>query len=161
MTRIKLSQKEIGYLDNFVSIGKKGARTIARANILRMSHQGKTEEDIASVLGICRATVCNIKRRYREEGLESSLNEKPRPGQPPIYEEKHKADIIALSCTTPPEGRKRWSIILLTEELRKSKKFKTINRESVRLILKKRSQTMAEKDVVHSENNARIQRKNV
>jgi len=42
-----------------------------------------------------------------------------------------------MSCTDPPKGRKRWSIRLLTNKMKKKKDFKTVNRESVRLILKK------------------------
>ena len=78
-----------------------------------------------------------IKKRYVEEGLQSALSDKPRPGQPIKYTEKHAAEIIAQACTTPPDGRKRWSLVLLTEELRKKEGFETINKESIRLILKK------------------------
>ena len=46
-------------------------------------------------------------------------------------------EIIAQACTTPPEGRKKWTLVLLTEEMRKREEFKTINKESIRLILKK------------------------
>jgi hypothetical protein len=46
-------------------------------------------------------------------------------------------EIIAQTCTTPPEGRKKWTLVLLTEELRKREELKTINKESIRLILKK------------------------
>lgn len=50
---------------------------------------------------------------------------------------KKKAEIIASACTTPPEGRKRWTVRLLAEEMKKQRGFKTINRESIRLTLKK------------------------
>ena len=38
---------------------------------------------------------------------------------------------------------------LITENMKKKKGFEGINRESVRLILKKRHETMEEKNVVH------------
>ena len=63
--------------------------------------------------------------------------DKPRSGQPEKYTEKHVAEIIALACTSSPDGSKRWSLALLTEELRKKEGFETINKESIRLILKK------------------------
>jgi transposase len=96
--------------------------------------------EIKDMLGISRATVSNIKRRYREEGLESALRDKPRSGQPKKYTERHEAEIIAQACTKSPDGRKRWSLTLLTEEMRKKRGFETINRESIRLILKKAKQ---------------------
>jgi putative transposase len=47
------------------------------------------------------------------------LVDKPRPGQPEKYNERHFAEIIAQACTKPPEGRKRWSLAMLCEELKK------------------------------------------
>jgi transposase len=94
--------------------------------------------EIKDVLGISRATVSNVKKRYRKGGLGPALKEKPRPGQPKKYTVKEEAEIIATACTSPPKGRKRWTIRLLVDELKKKKGFETINRESVRLILKKR-----------------------
>lgn len=97
---------------------------------------------IADIFDISRATVSNVKKRYREGGLQSVLFDKPRSGQPNKYTERHKAEIIAKACTTPPEGYKRWSLELLTEEISKEEGFETINRESIRLILKKAKQNL-------------------
>ena len=137
MKTIDLTKKEAKYLEEFTKKGQRSARELTRARILLLSHSGEKEETIAKVLGTCMATVSNIKRRYREEGLESALKEKPRSGQPRKYTAKHEAEIIATACTAPPEGSKRWSMQLLTEECRKKDGLETINRESVRLILKK------------------------
>jgi len=49
----------------------------------------------------------------------------------------HEAEVIAQACTESPDGSKRWTLTLLTEEMRKKNGFETINRESIRLILKK------------------------
>lgn len=92
---------------------------------------------ISKVLNVHRQRVWRIKRQYLDEGLMPALEEKPRSGQPRKYTEKHDAEIIAQACTKPPNGRKRWSIQLLVEALQKKKGFETINRESVRLVLKK------------------------
>ena len=160
-TKIKLKKKEREFLKEFVRKGTRRAREIARANVLLLADKGQNINSISRTIGVHRQSIWHIKNRYLEEGLVATLEEKPRSGQPPIYKEKHKAEIIALACSTPPEGRKRWSLVLMAEELRKNKNFKTINRESIRLILKKQSQTMAEKDVVHPEDKHRIQRKDV
>ncbi|AKB29031.1 hypothetical protein MSSIT_2312 [Methanosarcina siciliae T4/M] len=63
--------------------------------------------------------------------------DRPRSGQPKKYNERHAAEIIAFACTKPPEGRKKWSLSLLCEKLRKKEGFETINKETIRLILKK------------------------
>jgi len=137
MRQIKLRKKEIKYLKEFSKKGYKSARALIRAKVLLLIHKGEKEETIASVLDISRRTVSYIKARYRKEGLESALEEKPRSGQPCKYDERDEAEIIAAACTKSPKGSKRWSVRLLTKELRKKKGLKTINRESVRLVLKK------------------------
>ncbi|AKB17811.1 hypothetical protein MSWHS_0948 [Methanosarcina sp. WWM596] len=72
-----------------------------------------------------------------DEGLQSALEDQTRTGQPIKYTEKHTAEIIAQACTTPSDGRKRWTFVLPTEELKIKEGFEIINKESVRLILKK------------------------
>ena len=59
------------------------------------------------------------------------------PGQPIKYKEKAKAEIVALACTKAPEGRARWTLELLEKTLKEREGMKTINRETIRLTLKK------------------------
>jgi transposase len=134
---MELTEKEEGYLDAFVKKGRRSARELTRAYVLLLLNDGRTEIEIKDTLRISRATVSNIKRRYREEGLQAALTEKPRSGQPKKYAERHEAEVIAQACAKPPDGRKRWSLVLLTEEMRTREGFETINRETIRLILKK------------------------
>ncbi len=89
------------------------------------------------MLNVCRATVYNVKTRFKIEGLEKALEENHRSGQPKKYDDKKEAEIIALACTSPPKGRKKWTIRLVAEKLSKKRGFETLNRESVRLVLKK------------------------
>ena len=142
MERIKLTEKEVEYLSAFVKKGRKSARELTRAHVLLLANGGRTETEIKDTLGISRATVSNIKRRYREEGLQSALTDKPRSGQPKKYTARHEAEIIAQACTKSPDGSNRWSLTLLTEEMRKKEGFETINRESIRLIFKKAKQNL-------------------
>jgi len=134
MKGINLTEGEVEYLREFTKKSQKSARAIKRARVLLLANKGEKEETIAEMLDICRATVSNIKRRYREEGLERALNDKPRSGQSKKYTEKHEVEIIALACTSSPKGRKRWTLELLAEELRKNDGFEMITHESVRLI---------------------------
>lgn len=137
MRKLKLKPKEVTFLKQFTKKGKRSARALKRANILLLLDKGETGDFIAEKLNVNRDTVYNVKRRYLEEGLDVALSEKPRPGQPVKYNKKKKTEIIAKACTTPPEGRKRWTVRLLVEEMSKQEGFKTINRESIRLTLKK------------------------
>lgn len=142
MKKIQFTEEEVGCLKEFIKKGQKNARALTRAHILLLTHKGEKETTMAEILNISRATVSNVKKRYREEGLKSALMEKTRSGQPKKYTERHKAEIIAQACTKPPDGSKRWSLTLLTEEMRNTEGFETINRESIRLILKKAKQNL-------------------
>ncbi len=137
MAKIKLKKKEIDYLNAFVKKGNKKARALTRARILLLINKGKKDVEIQELLTVGRSTVWRVKNNYLNTGIEYSLTERDRPGQPVKYNQKKKIEIIAKACTTPPEGRKRWSVRLLAEEMSKKKGFKTINRESIRLTLKK------------------------
>ena len=137
MININLKNNEEKFLTNFIRKGKKNARSLTRARILLLANQRKGDTEIAKTLSIGRSTALRIRKRYLEEGLRSALVDKPRSGQPRKYNERHAAEIIALACTKPPERRKRWSLALLYEELRKKEGFETINKQTIRLILKK------------------------
>ncbi len=137
MVKINLKKREINYLNAFVKQGNKSARAITRARILLLSQKKEKDVNIQKLLNVGRSTVWRVKNNYLSNDIDYALTERERPGQPPKYDKKHKVEIIAHACTAPPKGRKRWSVRLLAEELKKNKNFKTINRETIRLVLKK------------------------
>jgi len=142
MKKVTPKKKEVDYLNHFIKTGNKSARTLTRARVLLLTNDRKKDKDIQDALNVGRSTIWRIRLAYSNCGLMESLAEKPRPGQPSKYDEKKKAEIIAFACTTPPSGRKRWTVRLLADELKKKSGFKTINRESIRLTLKKTTQNL-------------------
>ena len=137
MIEISLSLDEREYLEQFVKTGTKKARAINRARVLLFADDGCDNDEITMISGVHRQGIWRIKKRYLDEGLSSALNEKTRSGQPKKYTPKQEAEIIAMACTDPPKGRNRWTIRSWTERMKRRKDFKTINRETVRLVLKK------------------------
>ena len=135
--KIELDRKSVMELENIVKKGKRAVREVNRARILLLSNSGKRNDEIAKTLCVNRNTVLGVKKRYLKGGMASALHDAKRSGQPKKYGDREKAEIIALACSSPPEGRKRWSVRLIAEEMKKRKGFEGINRESVRLILKK------------------------
>ena len=134
---IKLAPKDIKFLKTFKREDKKSLREINRANILLLLDKGKQASEIAEFLDVGRNTVSRTKQKYLCVGMQAALEEEERPGQPIKYTSKHEAELIALACSNAPSGRTRWTLELLTEELKMKSGFKTINRESIRLMLKK------------------------
>ena len=144
--KFELEEKDRLLVDEFIKKSKEEFRAV----ILLLLNKGMTNIEIADMLDIHQNTVSRIKNKYLKGGLKEALYDKPRSGQPKKYGAKEEAEIIALACSDPPEGRKNWSIRLITETLREKKGFETINRESVRLVLKKAKQNHVEKNVVYS-----------
>ena len=142
--RVKLSEHERQYLQRIVESGKDKARKITRCRILLLADEakGKTDEQIADVLGVCLATILNIRRRYHKGGLERAIQEDPRSGQPPKFNGKSMAKITAIACSKPPEGRSKWRLRLLADRVVELDIVEAISYNSVRNILKKTSSNL-------------------
>jgi len=134
---ITLPADDYAYLQRFIKTGKKTGKELERAYVLLALHDNKLYNEIEDFYHVNRSTIWRIADNYKKEGLEKALQDRPRSGQPKKYTERHEAEIIALACSESPKGRKRWTIRLLTEHLRKIEGLEHINRETVRLTLKK------------------------
>jgi transposase len=116
--------------------GWESARVLRRALILRQLDRGQTAGHVASQVGVASKTVRAIARRYEEEGLESALYEKPRPGQQRRLDAGQSQRIIALVCGPPPAGQARWSVRLIAQEAVKRKLVAEVGRETIRILLR-------------------------
>ncbi len=134
---IKLTRKEIRFLHKYKKSELRSEREYNRANILLLLDKGKKDSEIEDFLEVDRATIWRTKQKYLKEGLENALQEKERSGQPAKYGAKQEAEVIATACSGPPEGRSRWTLELLSDRLKEKEGLSTINRETIRLILKK------------------------
>ncbi len=134
---VKLKKSELSFLELFKTRSKLSLREYNRLNILLLLHKGKRIVDIEEFLNVDRITIWRTKKKYLEFGVETALAEDARPGQPVKYTADHQTELSAMACGPCPEGRRRWTVRLLTEELKNKPGFETINRESVRVALKK------------------------
>ncbi|MDR2830659.1 MAG: helix-turn-helix domain-containing protein [Methanobrevibacter sp.] len=57
---------------------KESKETFRAVILILISNSDLNQEKIAEILGITPKTVCKIKKRYMDEGLNSALNDKPR-----------------------------------------------------------------------------------
>ena len=139
MTKIalKLKPKEREFLINLTKTGNRNSREFERAYILLALDKGKKHEEITEFYNISRITIWRVKSKYLNVGVQEALKDEPRPGQPIKYSETDQAEIIAMACSNAPDGRARWTLRLLEETLKKRKGMDTINRETIRLMLKK------------------------
>lgn len=134
---VKLSEVERRRLLDLLRRGRASARKLRRAHTLLLAHEGLNDERIAETLHMGRSTVERTRKKHTEGGLERALNERPRPGQPRKLDGKQEAFLVALACSDPPEGRLRWTMQLLADELVELEIVDEISDETVRRTLKK------------------------
>jgi len=130
--RVELSEVERGELRAMLSGGKHAARKLKRAQILLAADAGVADETIAISLDVGVSTVCRVKRRFVEGGVERALNEEPRPGAARKLTGKEEALLVATACASPPEGRARWTLELLASEMVRLTAHASLSRETVR-----------------------------
>ncbi|MDR2434021.1 MAG: helix-turn-helix domain-containing protein, partial [Treponema sp.] len=114
--RVHLTKDEKKRLEGIVSKGVHPARQVRRARILLLLNEGEGPEgepvEVPEQSEIARQCQCNtavvytVSTQYVKEGLERVLNRKRRES-PPVAAKvtgEIEAQIIALSCSEPPEG---------------------------------------------------------
>ena len=112
-------------------------RRYKRAQALLRADAGETDAAIAAQVGLHHVTIEGIRKRFVEEGLEAALSERPRPGAARKLDGRGEAHLLALACTAPPEGHKRWTMQLLACRLVERKLVDSISDETVRRTLKR------------------------
>ena len=145
---VRLSEDERKTLLKIVSKGSASAKSIMHANVLLAADENSTggrknEAEIAELFHIHPQTVHTIRKQYSEKGLSTALDRKKRktpPVEPKITGEV-EAKIIALSCSSPPMGRSRWSLRLLPDKAVELQYIDSISHEAVGRLLKKRAET--------------------
>ena len=120
-----------------IGAGKSSARRLRRARTLLLADEGKTDVEIAAALHIGSATVARTRQRFAREGLEAALSERDRPGGEKKLSPKQEAHLIALACSAPPKGKKRWTLRLLAGQMVELEHAESLSHEAVRQALKK------------------------
>jgi len=143
---VELSQEERSGLEKVARSNRASIREKTRARILLLSdgncsreHGGnRNDAEIAKQLGCSPLTVSNVRSRAAQRGAVASTqrgeqqNRKARK-----LDGRQEAQLVALTCSAPPEGRSRWSLVLLRERLIEMQVVDHIGLETIRSTLKK------------------------
>ena len=145
-TPVDLSREDRGRLERLISRGHAPARQLAHARILLKADEGEdalggawADTKIADALEISRSTVFRVRTRFVAEGLEAALlHRQPKNTKPKKLDGEGEAHLIALACSEPPQGKKRWSVRLLADRfVALENAEEPVSRELVRRTLKK------------------------
>src|SRR6476659_377259 len=110
--KVTLTADERRQLRDLIAAGKAAAQKLARARILLKADAAPggpawTDGRIAEALEVDVRTVERLRQRFVERGLEAALDRKPqdRPSRLRALDGDGEARLVALACSTPPQGR--------------------------------------------------------
>lgn len=140
---VRLSSEEREQLETLVKKGNAAAHKRLHAQILLTADVGEggpgwKDEPISQALGVSTRTVERVRERLVEQGLEAALKRAPQQRYKPLkLDGEGQAQLVALACSAPPEGRRRWTLQLLADRLVSLGCVEEISYETVRQVLKK------------------------
>ncbi|HYQ90496.1 MAG TPA: IS630 family transposase [Candidatus Competibacteraceae bacterium] len=140
---VRLTADERTELDNLIRTGKRAAPGILHARILLKADVGAggsgwDDERIVGAVACGASTVYRVRQAFVEAGLAAALfRKKPTGRQYRKLDGAQEAHLIALACSTPPDGRRRWTLRLLADRLVELAVVDSISPECVRMTLKK------------------------
>ena len=143
--KVELTQSERFALIETSGRGKPLARTVKRALALLKADEGLADREAAEAVSISAATVARVRRRFVEEGLEAAINDRPRSGRERKLSGRQEAHLVAIACSSPPEGHVNWTLHLLADKVVAMEFAGSISLETVRQILKKTNSSRGRK----------------
>jgi len=143
---VVLSTETRRRLEAITRNGHAPAKKIQHARVLLMSDSNHPagryhDKEIAKILGLHINTVARIRTRFVLQGEGPALERKKRATPPiqPKLDGPAEAQLVAICCSAPPQGRTRWTLRLLQEEMVGRKIVTRICCETIRQALKKTS----------------------
>ena len=140
---VHLTPDERTQLAQLIAAGQAPARKLTHARILLKTDGSPggpawTDAAIAEALDVSPVTVWRVRARYLEEGLEAAVNHRhPARHRPRRLDGDQEAHLVALACSDPPSGQKRWTLRLLANRMVELDYTDRVSYETVRVTLKK------------------------
>ncbi len=135
-----LNAEQRQHLEKLTSSGNISARQMKRAQILLKSdvQVNWSYERIMEAFDVSAVTIATVRKAFVDQGLEVALQrKKPDREYEHVLDGESEAHLIALACSEPPTGRKRWSLRLLRDRFVKLGYVDEISYETIRRALKK------------------------
>lgn len=121
-----------------------GAGKVRRATILLMADEahpdgGYADWEIAEEVGLCERQVVRIRQKFVKSGVQPTVTRATRSdaGTRRAIDGRAEAQLVAIACSAPPEGRDAWTLQMLCDELQRLKVVTSVCCETVRQALKK------------------------
>lgn len=152
---VTLTEVERQELKELIARRSEKALAVKRAYILMAADengsQAWSDSRISETYQVGVRTVERTRKRFVEDGFKLAVHGKKRE----VYKEKVfdgevEAHLVALRCGPPPAGYARWTLHLLADRMVELNYVESISHESVRQMLKKRTEALAHKRLANS-----------
>jgi transposase len=90
---------------------------VERAQIVLLAADGRENKDIATELGITRATAARWRDRFAARGIAGIEKDAPRGGRPPKARDRLARKIVGMTTRQKPANATHWSTRTLAEAL--------------------------------------------
>ncbi len=140
---VTLTADERAALKGLITKGKAAAYKQRHARVLLKTDEGPqgehwTDEQIHAALDVHPSTIERLRKRFVEEGLEVALGRKEQERRKAKkIDGAAEARLVTLACSAPPEGRTRWTLHLLANQMVALEIVESVSVETVRQTLKK------------------------
>ena len=147
---VRLEKDERENLLSLIKKGKSSAKKLTHARILLETDENNndqhSDETIAKLLHVSSKTVSRIRKAFIEHGIDGALERKIHSAKRPLkIQGKEEAHLIAICCSTPPEGRCRWTLQLLADKLVTMELVESVSPQTVGRTLKKTNLSLGKK----------------
>jgi hypothetical protein len=96
------------------------------------------DSQIAKRLRCAPLTVSQVRKKAVQRGAVAAIEHKEQEKRKVRkLDGEQEAKLVALTCSAPPQGQKRWSLRLLRERLVEMEVVEDIGTETIRSTLKK------------------------
>lgn len=138
---VTLTEDEVQSLKTLIQKGGKGYRIKHAQILLKLDEKAEnktwTYERIMDAYDTSRSTIAGIAKRFVEDGMESALGRKIQQNRYRKVTGDVEAQICAIACSEPPEGKTRWTMQAIADELIRLEVVEYITDSTVCEVMKK------------------------
>ena len=140
--KVTLTENERKDLQALIQKGGKGYRIKHAQILLKLDeipeNSDWTYDRIKEAYSACHSTIADIAKRFVYEGVEAALGRKKQENYHRKVTGEVEAQICLIACSNAPEGRSRWTMQMIADELIRLEVVDYITDSTVCSVMKKK-----------------------
>ena len=140
--RLYLTPDERETLELWVKKGKSSAKKVQSAQIILNSDENvgrKSSTVLSEILGVSVKTIERVRRNFCEQGLGMFEPKVRQRRSDKKIDGRVEAHLTTLMCQSPPDGKPKWELKMLSDRLIELKVVEHISTTMVARLLKETS----------------------